>query len=78
MEAEELLKKFKKYVEQELGSEYESIITPTMYDPHDLQYNVSFIVMQKIKNGMIPKFHINVKDLIGINNLKKIKIDSLK
>jgi hypothetical protein len=71
MEAEKLIKKIKEFVEEELGSEYEAIITPTMYDPKDLQYNVSFIVMKKVEGGMIPRFNINLKDLVGIQNLRK-------
>jgi len=78
MEAEELIKKIKVFVEEELGSEYEALITPTMYDPNDLQYDVSFVVMRKVKKGMIPKFNINVKDLVGINNLRKAKFENLK
>jgi len=77
MEAEILLKKIKSFVEEELGSDFESIITPTMYDPKDLQYDVSFIMMEKVKGGTIPRFRIDVKDLEGIRNLNKLRIEKL-
>lgn len=71
MEAEELIKKIKIFVEEELGSKYEALITPTMYDPNDLQFDVSFIVLEKVDGGMIPRFNVNLKDLVGIQNLRK-------
>jgi len=48
-----------------------------MYDPRDLQYDVSFIMMEKVKGGTIPRFHINIKDLKGIRNLNKLRIENL-
>ena len=62
MEAEELLKYLKKCVEEKLGTDFEPIITPTMYDPTKMQYDVSFIIMEKIEGGCIPRFTVNVKD----------------
>jgi len=70
MEAEELLKYLKKCVE-DLDLDFEPIITPTMYDPTELQYDVSIIVMEKVEGGAIPRFSIRVKDLEGIRNLHK-------
>lgn len=62
MEAEELLKYFKKCAQELLGDNAELIITPTMYDPTKMQYDVSFKIMEKVEGGMIPRFTINVKD----------------
>lgn len=76
MEAEELIKYLKKCCE-ELDGDYEPIITPTLYNPNDLQYDVSFIIMENVKGGTIPRFNINVKDLVGIRNLEKLRIDKL-
>jgi len=70
MEAEELLKYLKKCVE-DLNLDFEPIITPTMYDPTELQYDVSVIVMEKVEGGTIPRFSIRVKDLEGIRNLHR-------
>lgn len=77
MEAEELIKKIKKFIEEELGSYYEPIITPTKHNPKDLQFDVSIIVMKRVKDGSIPKFHINVKDLVRINNSIKIQTNDI-
>jgi len=76
--AEELLKYFKKCI-KDLGiNEFEPIITPTMYDPDQLQNDVTIIVMEKVKGGAIPRFEINVKDLEGIRNWNKIKYEQVK
>lgn len=64
--AEELLRYLKKCVE-DLNLNGEAIITPTMYNPTELQYDVSFIIMEKVKGGTIPRFNINVKDLTKRN-----------
>ena len=66
MEAEELLKYFKECVER-LEDDTEAIITPTIYDPTKMQYDVSFVIMEKVDGGTIPRFMINVKDLINRN-----------
>ena len=66
MNAEELLKYLKKCVE-DLNLDYEPIITPTKYDPTKMQYDVSFIIMEKVEGGCIPRFNINVKDLTKRN-----------
>jgi len=71
MNAEELLKYFKECIEKLDIQEFEPIITPTMYDPRELQHDVSIIVMEKVEGGAIPRFSINVKDLEGIRNLRK-------
>jgi hypothetical protein len=62
MEAEELLKYFKKCTEDLLGDNAEVLISPTMYDPTKMQYDVSFIIMEKVEGGCIPRFTVNVKD----------------
>ena len=62
MEAEELLKYLKKCVEEKMGDDVKALITPTMYDPTKMQYDVSFIIMEKVEGGTIPRFVVNVKD----------------
>lgn len=71
MNAEELLKYIEKCIEN-LDNIGEPIITPTMYDPTELQNDVTIIIMEKVEGGTIPRFKINVKDLEGIRNLRKI------
>ena len=66
METEDLLKHIKKYVD-DLELDFEPIITPIMYNPLKLQFDVSFIIMKKVKGGVIPKFKIIVKDLEEMN-----------
>lgn len=66
MEAEELLKYLKKCTEDLLGDNAKVLITPTMYDPFEMQYDVSFIIMEKVEGGTIPRFTVKVKD-----NLKR-------
>lgn len=62
MEAEDLLLILKKCVE-ELGiNKFEPIIVPTKGDPTEKQHDVSFIVMENVKEGRIPRFTVNVKD----------------
>lgn len=69
MSAQELLTHIKEFVEGlEDISDMEPIITPTMYDPKDIQHDVSIIIMEKVKGGTIPRYKINVKDLEGIKN----------
>ena len=68
MNSEEILKQIKWFLESEPEfSESELIITPTMYDPTKLQYKVSFIVMEKVEGGRIPRFEITVNDLLNRN-----------
>jgi len=62
MEAEELLRHFKKCAEDLLGDNADVHITPTMYNPTKMQYDVSFIIMEKVEGGTIPRFTVNVKD----------------
>ena len=62
MEAEELLKYLKKCTEELLGDNVEVLISPTMYDPTKMQYDVSFIIMERVEGGTIPRFTVNVKD----------------
>ena len=73
MNAEELLKYFKDCINNLGIREFEPIITPTMYDPDQLQNDVTIIIMEKVEGGTIPRFKINVKDLEGIRNWNKIK-----
>ena len=80
MNAEELLKHIKGFVEGlEDLSDMEAIITPTMYDPRDLQHDVSVVIMEKVKVngktlGTLPRYRIDVKDLEGIRNNRKLGI----
>jgi xylose isomerase len=67
MEAEELLKYLKKCVEEKLGDDANVLITPTMYDPTQMQYDVSFIIMEKVEGGCMPRFTVNVKDRLKRN-----------
>jgi hypothetical protein len=67
MEAEELLTYIKKCVEEKLGNDYEAIVSATMYDPEKLQYNVSFFIMEKVENGYMPRFTVNVNDITKRN-----------
>jgi len=68
MNAEELIKYLKKCIDDLDIQDFEAIITPTKYDPTQLQNDVSFIIMENVKEGSIPRFHINVKDLVAIRN----------
>jgi len=67
MEAEELLKYLKKCVEEKLGDDANVLITPIMYDPTQMQYDVSFIIMEKVEGGCMPRFTVNVKDRLKRN-----------
>jgi hypothetical protein len=62
MEAEELLKYLKKCTEDLLGDNAKVLITPTMYDPTKMQYDVSFIIMEKVEGGCIPRLQVRVTD----------------
>jgi len=76
MNAEELIIYIKDCIEKLNIKEFESIITPTMYDPKELQHDVTIVVMEKVEGGTMPRFKINVKDLEGIRNRKKhIKLE---
>jgi hypothetical protein len=66
LNAEELLKYLKDCIEILEDDDYESIITPTMYDPTELQNDVTIIIMERVEGGTIPRFKINVKDLEAI------------
>jgi len=70
MDAEKLLKYLKKCVEDLNIKEYNVLTSPTMYDPTELQNDVSFFVMEKVKGGSIPRFRIDVKDLEAIRQIK--------
>lgn len=70
MNAEELLKYLKDCVEILEIKEFEPIITPTMYDPEQLQNDVTFVIMEKVEGGTIPRFRVDVKDLEAIRNAK--------
>jgi len=78
LNAEELLKYFKLCIEDLQLDGFEPIITPTMYDPDQLQNDVTIIITEKVKGGLIPRFEINVKDLEGIRNWNKIKNEQVK
>ena len=71
--AEELLKYIKICIEDLDIERFESLITPTMYDPDQLQNDVTIMIMEKVEGGTIPRFKINVKDLEGIRNWNKVK-----
>jgi len=73
MDAEELIKGIRGYIKSLEIDELEPIITPTMYDPDQLQNDVTIMVMEKVEGGVIPRFKINVKDLEGIRNWNKVK-----
>ncbi len=62
MEAEDILK-YLMYCVKKLDDNFEPIITPTKGDPTKKQHDVSFVVMENVKKGQIPRFKINVKDL---------------
>ena len=62
MEAEELLKRLKVFVDEMEDYDGEPIIIPTVGDPTVKQNNVSFVIMEKFEGGRIPRFTINVKD----------------
>ena len=59
MNALELLKKFQKESENLVG---EDLVTPIMYNPIDLEKNVSFAILAKTPKGLYKRFIITVKD----------------
>ena len=61
MEAEDLLKFFKVCIEK-YSDNLEPIITPTKGDPTEKQTDVSFIIMEKVNEGQIPRFTVNIKE----------------
>jgi len=75
MNAEELIiyirDCIKKLDESTDDLQFEPIITPTMYDPKEIQNDVTIIVMEQVGDDTIPKFRIDVKDLEAIRNRKK-------
>ena len=58
--------------------EFEPIITPTMYDPTELQNEVTMIIMEQVGDDTKPKFRIDVKDLESLRNQKNGKNKSWK
>lgn len=62
MNAEELLIYLKECVDSLKDDNIETHILPTTGNPTEQQYNVSFIVMEKIEAGQVPRFTVNVKD----------------
>ena len=74
MNAEELIiylkECIKKLDESSDDLEFEPIITPTMYDPTELQNDVSMIIMEQVGDDTIPKFRVDVKDLEALRNKK--------
>lgn len=73
MNAEELLKYLRKCVEDLNIKEFKVLITPTMYDPNELQNDVSIGILEEVKGGYIPRFTINVKDVEAIRLIEKNK-----
>ena len=71
--AEELLLLLRGCVEKLDIKKYEPLVSPTMYDPDQLQNDVTIIVMEEVEGGTIPRFKVNVKDLEGIRNWNKVK-----
>lgn len=68
MDSETILKQVKVYLEsQPEYSKYELIITPTKYDPRKLQHRVSFLLMEKHGNHLIPSFEVIVNNLLEKN-----------
>ena len=68
MNSEGILLLIKEYLRSEPEfDQNEMIVTPTKYDPTKLQYKVSFIVMEKVEGGSIPRFEITVNDLLNRN-----------
>lgn len=62
MNAEELIIYLKDCVDKLENSNVETYMLPTKGDPTEPQYNVSFIVMEKMGDGQLPRFTVNVKD----------------
>jgi hypothetical protein len=69
MNAEELLIYIKECVEN-LDIDGEPIILPTKGDPTKPQNRVSFIIMEKVKKGTIPRFIIHVEDMEAMRKEK--------
>ena len=68
MDSETILKQVKVYLEsQPEYSKYELIITPTKYDPREPQHRVSFLLMEKHGNHLIPSFEVIVNNLLEKN-----------
>lgn len=61
METEDILKYLEESIKK-LDNGFEPIIVPTKGDPTEKQTDVSFIIMEKVKDGQIPRFTVNVKD----------------
>ena len=71
MNAEELIIYLKDCVKMLEDSNIEPIILPTKGDPTLPQHEVSFIIMEKVEGGQIPRFHVDVKDLEVMRKEKK-------
>ena len=69
--AEELIKYIRDCIEKLEDNEFEPIVTPTMYDPTELQNEVTIIVMEQVGDDTKPKFRIDVKDLEALRNQKR-------
>jgi len=69
--AEELIRYIRDCIEKLEDNEFEPIITPTMYDPTDLQDEVTIIVMEQIGDDTKPKFRIDVIDLEALRKKKR-------
>jgi hypothetical protein len=70
MEAEELLLYLKDCVEGVDEDDNEISVLPTKGDPTKPQNKVSFIIMEKVKEGRIPRFIIHVEDLEAMRKEK--------
>ena len=78
MNAEQLLIKIKEFIEENHIVDGEVLVTPTMYDPDQLQNDVTFIIFDDVEEngevvGKIPRYKVNVKDLEAIRNWEKVK-----
>ena len=78
MNAQELLIKIRDFIKDSHIVDGEILVTPTMYDPDQLQNDVTFIIFEDVEEngevvGKIPRYKINVKDLEGIRNWNKVK-----
>ena len=82
MNAEELIIYLKECIKELDESsddlQFEPIITPTMYDPRELQNDVSMIIMEQVGDDTTPKFRVDVKDLEALRNKKYGKAKSRK
>lgn len=75
MTVERILKHIEKYLKEDKTLDFDNIpsnieihILPTMGDPTQPQDKVSLIIFEKVKNGMIPRFQVTVENFLK-NNL---------